>query len=124
MQGTITTANREPSNRLLVRANMAGEEHVLSDMDGFQDWLAGHCIRVEPSHCRLGYIPRGDALDAFIETLDVAQLLALTLYPNVEVAGRASLAMRERFLADANTVARIAAAAVEARDDYLSGGER
>lgn len=120
MQGTLTTRDREPSNRLLVAAAMAGEEHVLSDMDGYQDWLAEHCIRVEPSHCRFGYIPKGDQLDAMIETLDVAQLLALTLYPNKDIAGSAALALRERFLADRNTVARIQAAAIEARDELAA----
>lgn len=77
------------------------EERLLSDMDGYADWLYGKCMGSTPEHCRIGYVPRDSVrFTQFVESLDVPQLLSLSLYPRAEVALAACQALRDRFVAD------------------------
>jgi hypothetical protein len=84
-----------------VQLRIEAEELLLADVDSYSNWLAMHCSNVQPSHTRPRYVPR-DAVDfaRFVESLDVPQLVALSHYPRIEVAGAAACALRERYVAD------------------------
>jgi hypothetical protein len=75
------------------------EEQLLADMDQYQNWLAMHCTGVKPEHTRIGYVPR-DAVDLqnAIDTFDVPQLLAMTLYPGRDAQAMALDRLRELYL--------------------------
>lgn len=78
----------------------AAEEHVLSDMDTYSDWLTSHCIGASVDHTRIVSVPRSaESLLRFVEALDIPQLLALSLYPRANARAAACDALRYRYLA-------------------------
>ena len=99
---------RELSNSDLVMCAANAEDEVLNDVESFANWLSEQCCMSTPAHCRIGYVPRDAVHFAnFVASLDVPQLVALSLYPIVTVSGAASMELRERYLKDASTVAYV-----------------
>lgn len=83
-----------------VLASIEAEERLLSDMDTYCDWLYAQCLGAKPERCRIGAIPSDPGrFDRFVDSLDVPQLQALSLYPRAEVAFAATSALRDKFIA-------------------------
>lgn len=94
----------EINDRALISCRIEAQERVLADVDSFQNWLGAQCCSAQPD--RFGYMPRSDVGRAqFVASLTVAQLTALLLYPERDLAGRAAMELRERY--------------VKAQDDYI-----
>jgi hypothetical protein len=91
-------------------AFIEAEELVASNMDLFSDWLASECIGKPTEHCRIDYIPRSEASFAnFIESLDAAQAMALTMHPNAKASHAAAQRLRDLYMeAQAEYIVRIA----------------
>jgi hypothetical protein len=102
--------NTTPSEQSALSVSIEATERLLSDVETYVDWLYSQTIGVKPEHCRIGYVPRDELrFEAFVESLDVAQLVALQLYPRAEVSFAATEALKEKFLAaNQHLVPRIA----------------
>lgn len=94
------------------------EERILADVDTYSDWLYSKCIGTPAAHCRFGYIPRGKTdLMLFVESLDVAQLVAALLHPRSEFVALAAWQLRDLYLADPQTQAALQRASVEIQQE-------
>lgn len=84
--------------------NQRAEEIMLADVDGYAEWLSGHCCRHEPiellSVSSLGIVSAVHGGAFLVEAADVPTLLALTLYPRADVVASAQWELRNRYLAD------------------------
>ena len=91
-----------------IAMRLEAETRVLADMDSYADWLYSHCTGKPVTHTEIGYVPSSrTSMAAFVEALDVSQLLACTLKSTGGLPEIASWQLRTRYLADANTQARI-----------------
>lgn len=87
----------EISPSALIQCRIEAAERLCADVDSFSNWLSTHCYQAPAE--RFGYVPTNSTSRAmFIESLSVPQLLAATLYPDRDLAGRAAIELRERFL--------------------------
>lgn len=97
--------------------NREAEDLLFADMDSYADWLNSQCMGVPVDQTRIGYVPRDSARFAmFVEVLTVAQLLALSLYPDVQIAGKAMQEMRARYLKGAEKTGVILKFAADAQE--------
>lgn len=79
--------------------NQRAEEIMLADVDGYAEWISARCARRKPVEFVVGsWHPV--AVQVLIDNSDVPKLVALTLYPNKEVAWAAQWELRNRYLAD------------------------
>lgn len=98
----------EISRSTEIAQRLEAEARVLADVDTFADWLYSHCANVPADHTRIGYVPSSPHnMRVWLESLDIAQTAAALLNPTRGLAEAAAWQLRERYLADPNTQARI-----------------
>ena len=72
------------------------EDHLLSDVDSYAEWLSGECFGKTVD---LGYVSRDPVEMADrVGAASVAELVALTLYPRSAVAAAACHELRTRYI--------------------------